>query len=198
MLLHRKLPEELGELIEVHRPHHPVGWILPLGVSVPIAVLFAVGPPGPLVGLTVFATTFVPLLYMFAEWFLLEHRVHENALVLRTVLPGTYTYVVPLPGVDPARIGVAPRARMPKDATAAPRVDRRFRHNPLLKEVVGFTGLDPEPARELAKGKISWDEACGSGYAQDWELSSRDPVRLARQIAARCHGTGGIVRRPAR
>lgn len=52
----RKLPTELGQLVDSHRPLNPVlGWAIVAALSLPLAVMATFMAPGPLVGLAILA-----------------------------------------------------------------------------------------------------------------------------------------------
>jgi hypothetical protein len=180
----RRLPDELGKLVAVERPRHPVGWIV-LGVlPVPFALFAAFGPPGPLVGLATLLGLALPLAYGFAEWFFLQHRIYEHGIVFRTDLPGTYKCVVPFATVDPDQIEVAPRRRTPRgEFEIAPRHER---HHPLLEETLRFPGLTPYLAHDLAKRKLTWEEAASFRPTPDtvrWQISVRAPEAKRHLLA---------------
>lgn len=150
-------PHELGRLITVHRPWHPLGWLILAVLPVPFAVWAAVADPGPLIGLAILIGFGIPWVYGLSEWFLLQHRVHEHGIVCRTDLPWTYTYVIPFYTVDPDAIVVRDRHRIPRGEWRA--AGRQERENPLLPRALTLDGLDPTPARRLAKGQLTWAEA---------------------------------------
>lgn len=181
MFPRRRLPDELGALVAVHRPHHWLGWLVPAVVAVPFALLFALGPPGPLVGLVLLLMLGLPTAYILAEWFLLQHRVYEHGIVFRTELPGTHCYLVPFATVDPDRIEIEPPSRVPKGEFRI--TPGQVRQNPLAPSTLRFPGLHPDTARKLAKRKISWQEAADPARPGGvvWEASFRDP-EVMRQV----------------
>lgn len=100
---------ELGRLVDVHRPMNPllaaalvaVGPIL-IAILPAIAVGLGVGLG---VGLIFVVGFGVPILYGFGELLFLQHRIHEHAIVTRS-LPGLRTYVVPHYTIDPESVWV--------------------------------------------------------------------------------------------
>ncbi|MBA0053932.1 hypothetical protein E0L36_24695 [Streptomyces sp. AJS327] len=195
MFPRRALPAELGRAIHVDRPRHPAGWLGPLVFAAVFAIPAGFGPPGPLIGLLVLLLIGVPMVYGVSEWFLLQHRIHEHGLVLRTELPGTYAYVVPLSTIDPARVEVGTRTRFASDAPMAERASRSYRQNPLLRGTVIVEGLDPHPARQLAKRRIPWRVAAHENIPpgpKRWELSTRDPEALRRRLVAAIHASHAV------
>lgn len=182
----RRLPRELGDLVAVHRPFRPlVAWTMLVAVSLPFAILAALGPPGPLVGLALFLGFFLPLTYAFAEWLLLQHRIYRHGIVFRSV-PGLRTYVVPFYTVQPPRVDVTDRHRVPQGEFRLAR--RQHRECPAVQTSIRFTGLHPKLANRLAKRKIGWHEAGAQVVAHDrltdggdgksvveWQASFRDP-----------------------
>lgn len=152
----RRRPPELGRLLAVHRPRHPLGWAILAAVPVPFPIIAALSEPGPAVGIAFLIVPGIPWLYALSGRLLLQHRIYEHGIVLRTDLPGN-SYCVPFYTVDPGRITVGGR-HPPDDGLREP-IDRRVRRNPLIAESIRFPGLDPAIARSLATGKVSWHEA---------------------------------------
>lgn len=155
-MLLRKLPPELGELVESHRPLHPtLGWGIIAALSLPFALMATFMAPGPLVGLAILLGFGVPLSYALAELLMLEHRLHEHGIVLRSI-PGLNVYVLPHSTIDPDHVTVGQRHLNRTGDFEAP--DRRFRQCPLVKQSIDFSGLDPKYASWLGKNKLSWKE----------------------------------------
>lgn len=185
-------PPELGRLITVYRPRHPLGWLILAVLPVPFAVFAAVADPGPLIGLGILFGLGIPWVYGLSEWFLLQHRVHEHGIVVRTDLPWTYTYVVPFYTVDPDAIFVRERLRIPRGALRA--APRQQRENPLLPEALVLDGLCPSLARKLAKGTLTWADTGPSVVEMPgsraevpastvvWRMSVRHPKRSREQL----------------
>lgn len=176
-MLRRRPPAELGKLIDTHRPLHPVlGWGLIVLVAL-VLTPFATG--GEIASLPVYAVIFVALCYLEAlvlgPQFLLEHRLYEHGLVLRTMLIGTPVYVIPHCTVRVDRLRSVPgRPETGMDTTPHRRKCAGTRPS------VRLYGLVPERARLLGKGKGSWDEAAGSGPTparREWEIDYRDAER---------------------
>lgn len=173
-MLRRRPPAELGKLIDTHRPLHPVlGW----GLIVLIAlVLTPFATNGDIAPLPVYAVIFVVLCYLEAlvlgPQFLLEHRLYEHGLVLRTMLIGTPVYVIPHCTVRVDRLrSIVGRPESGTDTT--PHRRKCVRTLPSVR----LYGLAPERARLLGKGKRSWSEATGAGHTpsrRDWEIDYRD------------------------
>lgn len=184
-LMFTRLPAELGDLIEVHRPVRPLlAWAFLVVLSTPFAVMAAVMPPGPLIGLCIFIGFLVPFTYMFAEWILLQQRIYRHGIVFRSVL-GAPKFVIPFYTVQPDRIEIKERHQVPKGEFGL--AERHHRESPFVQSSVHLTGLHPKYARKLAKGKVAWDDAgskvqtVGDDRArapQDvvrWRASFRDP-----------------------
>lgn len=184
MFLRRSLRTELGDLVAVHRPVNPLlAWGLLVALSSPVAVLFALGPPGPLVGLALFLGFLLPFTYMFGEWILLQHRIYQHGIVFRSV-PGLRTYVVPFSAVDPGEIEVVGRYRVPRGEFRL--AQREHRECPVVETSIRIVGLRPQRAHRLAKGKLSWHDAGAEARAHDglaaWQASFRDPERSCRLL----------------
>jgi hypothetical protein len=206
-VLLRKLPADLGALVESHRPLHPVvGWAIIAALSVPFALWAALGAPGPLVGLAILLGLGLPFLYMFAELLLLEHRLYEHGIVFRSI-PTLNVYVVPHSTIDPDQIVFGGRPMQPGQVQ---RPDRRYRLCPLVKDTIDISGLDPKYASWLGKNKLSWNEfghwdgnrpvnATGAPIpVRVWRTSWRDAARHRDLIEATVRESRrGVIRRPA-
>lgn len=193
MILRRRLRNEVGDLVTVHRPFNPLlAWGLLGVISSPFAILAALGPPGPLVGLALFFGFLLPLSYMFGEWILLQHRIYEHALVFRSI-PGLRTYVVPFYTVAPDRVVVTERHRVPRGEFQLAR--RQHRECPVVESSIGLVGLHPKLANRLAKGKLAWHEAGSRTVTHDrlteggdgatvvaWQASFRHPERYCQLL----------------
>lgn len=191
--MHGRRPHELGRVIAVYRPRHPLGWLWLAVLPVPFALWASVADPGPLIGLAILVGFGIPWVYGLSEWFLLQHRVHEHGLVFRTDLPWTYTYVVPFFTVDPEAVVVRDRHRIRRGELRA--AARQERQTPLLPKTVVFRGLDPVIARKLAKGKLTWAEAGPSVIEMPgsraemrartvaWSMSVRHPDHTRERLA---------------
>ena len=176
----QRTQRQLGALLYVHRPMRAAyAWAFLVAISSPFAILFALGPPGPLVGLAIFLLFLIPWTFALAEWLLLQHRVHEHALVLRSV-PGLRTYVVPHATVDPDDIAVRPRHRVPRGEFRV--AERRQRECPLVTTSLHITGLNPDDARRLAKGQLGWHEVAERAEGSRWMLSFRDPEHHRQRL----------------
>lgn len=188
MFVRRRLRNELGDLVAVHRPFNPlIAWGLLVAISSPFAILFALGPPGPLVGLALFFGFLVPFSYMFGEWILLQHRIYRHGVVFRSIA-GLRTYVVPFSTVRPEEIEVVGRYRVPRGEFRL--AQREHRECPVVETSVRLVGLRPRHARRLAKGRLSWRDASAEAAAYDgtaaWQASFRNPehyCRLLRETA---------------
>lgn len=194
-MIRRKLPAELGRLVEVHRPLHPAaGWGILAVLTLPFPILLAtdglVWGLGMLVGLGLAWT------YGFAELLLLEHRLYEHGIVFRSI-PGLRTYVVPHATIDPDSFHLG--GRRVHDGGVAAALDRRFRQCPLIGPTIRFSGLDPSAAHRLGKGRDSWAAARGTavtvGGSQAfvpppvvvWMATYRDPERNLALIRDTVH-----------
>lgn len=164
-MLRRKPPAELGALIEVHRPLHPAaGWAIIGTLPTSTLLIFLFLAPELillLVGLPVFAALLIPLAYGLGELLLLEHRLYEHGLVFRATLIGTPVYVVPHYTVLPHALRIRQHHVDWHADHQTP--DRRYRHCLFTRQSVCVYGLDPEYARRLGKGKLSWAEAGRQG-----------------------------------
>lgn len=156
-MLLRKLPVELGALVESHRPLHPaLGWGILATLSLPLALMATFMAPGPLVGVAVLLGFGLPFTYGLAEWLLLEHRLYQHGLVFRSI-PGLNVYIVPHSTIDPSDVTIG--GRRVHDGGVVAAVDRRFRQCPLVGPTIRFTGLDSKYASRLGKNKLAWREA---------------------------------------
>lgn len=157
-MIGRKTPQELGRLVDKHRPLHPLlGWAVIAVLTLPFPILAATGAPGPLVGLAIGVPFFLCWTYGFGEWLFLEHRIYEHGIVFGSAIPGLKTFVVPHYTIDPASVHAG--ARRVHDGGVVESVDRRFRQCPFVGETIRFDGLDPKFAHQLAGGKLSWQAA---------------------------------------
>lgn len=184
-VLRRKPPAELGRLVDVHRPLHPVlGWGLILLVAL---VLTPFATNGDVAPLPVYAVIFVCLCYgealVLGPSLLLEHRLYEHGLVLRTMMIGTPVYVVPHYTVRPSLLYAVPKR--PESELGSQEKPAR-RKCAFSRPGVRLHGLGTHSARMLGKGKLTWDEAArqGSGRLpggqrsasahETWEIDYRD------------------------
>ncbi|UYM04929.1 hypothetical protein [Solicola gregarius] len=185
--------DQLGALLRVHRPMRPLyAWAFLVAISCPFAILAAIGPPGPVVGVIIFLLFFVPFTYAFGEWLLLQHRIHEHALVLRSI-PGLRTYVVPFHTVDADDIAVRPRHRVPRGEFHV--AQRHQRECPLVEQSLHVTGLHPDEARRLAKGRLGRHDIDAGYETARWRLSFRDAHRNGRLLADAVRASRGAQRR---
>lgn len=182
----KRLPAELGDLVEVHRPMRGyTGWIPVLLPGLVFGGMAAVLDPGPIIGLLVFVMFSLPLAYGTGEWFLLEHRFHRHGVVFRSLVPGLKTYVVPYRTCDPDSLGTIGR-RVHDGTDLSQAVGRRFRQCPLTGTNLLLTGLDPMTAKAIAAGRepwtpgfrssgISWTGGQAGRGSEQWLFSSRTP-----------------------
>lgn len=195
----KRLPPELGELVEVHRPMRGyTGWIPVLLPGLFFGGMAAALDPGPLIGLLIFVGFSLPLMYGTGEWFLLEHRFHRRGMVFRSLVPGLPTYVVPYKTCDPRSFDTIGR-RVHDGTDVSEAVGRRFRQCPLTRTNILLDGLDPDEARKIAKGKAPWSTSSsgfrsnaiswtgGLRHTATWLFSSRTPehhITLLRELIA--------------
>ncbi len=175
---------ELGALQERHRP-------VPLPVALGLSALVAVVPALPLLAgdpalwrwallLAVVLSPFV--VAVFAQSWFLEHRLHTGGLVLGNVVPLNATYVVPYDTMDPASVRTTPWQRAPGLAQPREIVSPLRRQALWPHRTVRFHGLDAKLARDLARGRVGWQQAhqlaagpaphlADPGHRQEWILS---------------------------
>jgi hypothetical protein len=192
----RKLPPELGELVQPHRPLHPVlGWGIIAALSLPLALMASFMAPGPLVGLAILLGFGVPLTHGSAELLLLEHRLYEHGIVFRSI-PGLNRYVVPHQTIDLDSFEIGGRRLHDGGVVAA--VDRRFRQCPLVEPTIRFDGLDLRYAARLGKNRLSWKDALyaeqrsgngGTRPTNRWMATYRDPERHLELIRSTVHAS---------
>ena len=179
----RSTPPELGERIAVHHPVSPLlAWTFLVAISSPFAILAAVGPPGPVVGLGIFALFLVPLTYGLTEWLLLRHEVFEHGIVFASI-PTMRRYVVPFSTVHPDSVDIRDRFRVPRGELHI--AQPQHRETPFAQQSTTFTGLNAADARKIAKGRLSLaevlQESGGNSHLDHgrevtrWRASSRDP-----------------------
>lgn len=177
-----RLPVELGELVEVHRPMRGyTGWIACLAFPTVLGLAWLATPEdGPLLGLFFFVVIGVPVVYATGEWFLLEHRIYQHGIVFRCLLPGLKTYVVPYYTCEPDSFSTIGR-RVHNGDDVYEIVNRRFRQCPLTRTNINMSGLDPSIAMQIGSGKQPWTAGIDS-----------DPPN----IMLRANGTLGLTRNP--
>lgn len=194
---------ELGALRERHRP-------VPLPVALGLCALVAAVPTVPLLAgdpsLWRWAVLLALVLYpfvvaVFAQSWFLEHRLHTGGLVLGNVVPLNATYVVPYDSIDPESVRTTPWQRAPGLAQPREMVSPLRRQALWPHRTVRFHGLDAKLARDLARGRIGWQEAhrlvaglaphlADPAHRQEWILSFADADAVAPVLRAAAAGRG--------
>lgn len=151
-----RMPPGIGGLVERHFPmRRRLAWSLLAGMSLLPALVFYV--PSLLVGggapWWVFAGVALVLLVAFgtafSEWWLLEYRFHERALVVGSAWPLTRTVVIPYFTIAPETIRVQPRYRPTKGSMEIAAASMRT--SPHCSTEITFSGLLPGLARRFAR-----------------------------------------------
>ncbi|OEV05199.1 hypothetical protein [Streptomyces oceani] len=191
-MLRRRPPPELGKLIDKHHPLHPVlGWGLIVLVTLVLTPFATNAEPAPW---PVYALVFGGLFYLealvLAPHLLLEHRLYEHGVVLRTMVIGTPIYVIPHYTVQPRLMSAVSRDRSGDSTYDSPHRRKCAWSRPSVR----LYGLAPEHARQLGKGRVSWDAAGrqGSGELPDgsrsfsgqthWEIDYQDAEHQRKLI----------------
>lgn len=169
-----------------------LGWGLVILVAL---VLTPFATSGDVAPLPVHAVVFVLLVYgealVFAPSLLLEHRLYEHGLVLRTMMIGTPIHVIPHHTVQPALLHTRPgQSGSELGSEEKPARRKCIAGRPHVR----LHGLGTHHARMLGKGKLAWDEAGqqGSGrlpggqrsYSghESWEIDYRDAGQQLKLI----------------
>lgn len=185
---------ELGPLLAVDRPV-PVwrawavivmvgaflgGWPFWFLVGSGIPWSFAV--PATSVGIVV-------ALYALGERALLEQRLHERALVSRSLVPFVAAYVIPLAAVDLGSIEVDPRTGLRNEVETYGPVTRLLRSVP-WGPTVRLRGPSPRVLRRLRRpserlAPETWgDLVVVTGPAPVWVFSFSEPEAAAEHLRA--------------
>lgn len=180
---------DLGDLVEVYRPLPLwLGWVIILTVPAVVGLFAGLMPPGPLIGLLVFLVMSAVLVVALAGNFVLEHRFYRHAVLFRTLLPFTKSYVVPYDTIDTSTI-----RQLGWSTHTSPQIhDRpsnRFREC-WGQRNIAFVAVDEHSAHQLARSGPSTGRP--SLVREWWTLSTRKPehhIDLLHRLITERDGT---------